>query len=161
MGKLELPTPSVLMFCPDFASNMTPREGGGHGETKEDGDERYQGGQGKAGSKKDVCSGRWQWLDLDYSGLCQGREGPESGRWRTTSASSLRVPSAFRALLCPAPRRPSRGAEAQAALLSLGPPRRPPPRPTGLLTFRTGGSDRPEEPWVRGPGWGRSSPSPR
>lgn len=35
------PTPSVLMFCPDYTSNMTPREGVGDVESKEDREERY------------------------------------------------------------------------------------------------------------------------
>lgn len=72
MGKLEPPTPSVLMFCPDCTSNMTPREGVGDMESKEDREERYQEGQGKAGRKKDACGGggkRLWWLDLRCSGV--------------------------------------------------------------------------------------------
>lgn len=59
MGKLELPPTSVLMFCPDYASNMTPWERGGL-EPEGAGEERCQGGQGQAGRRKDVCGRRWQ-----------------------------------------------------------------------------------------------------
>lgn len=119
-------------------------------ETKEDGEERYRGGQGKAGRKKDVCSGRWQWLDPDYSGPCQGWQGPLSGPWRTTSASSPRVPSAFRELRCPAtPALPGSRSSGRAAPLwghrGAHPPRPPvssPSGPGGATGQRSSGSAR-------------------
>lgn len=57
MRKLEPPFLSVWMFCPEKVE--------GYMETK-DGEEEYQGGQGKEGIKMCVMGGcrRWRWLDL-------------------------------------------------------------------------------------------------
>ena len=60
-GETGAPTPSVLMFCPAYTSHMTPSEGsGGMWRLRRTGKRGTQGGQGKAGGKRDVCGGRGQ-----------------------------------------------------------------------------------------------------
>lgn len=86
MGKLDLPSPSVLMFCPDYAWNITPREGSrgmwrlrrtGKRGTKEDGERQ---------AERKMCGGRWQEaggsedLTSGSSGLStRARKGPSLG----------------------------------------------------------------------------------
>ena len=70
---------------------------------------------------------RWRWLHLGpLWTLFQGQEGSESGRRRTTSASSPRVLSASRAAVrSPAPALPGEQEPGSCG----SPPGRPPPRP--------------------------------
>lgn len=127
-GEHWSPHPSVLMFCPAYASHMTPSEGSGDVETKEDGEERYPGRTGKAGRKKDV---RWQRQEVAVApprAAVDSSPGPgRVGVWAAEDnfASSPRScpPPALR---CAAPRPPSRGAGAGSC---GSPPGRPPPRP--------------------------------
>lgn len=138
-GETGAPTPSVLMFCPAYASHMTPSESsGGMWRLRRTGKRGTQGGQGKAGEKKDVCGGRGQEVaEAPPRAAVDSSPGPgRVGVWAAEDnfcqqpAGSCPPP----ALRYAAPRPPSRGSRSSGRAVphpGAHPPRPPASSPSG------------------------------